>query len=94
MRQSTVASGVLLAFLARVVRTWEFGALFRRVLCSGSLVSRCLGVARGLQVLGSSGDAFLWDAMLGSTVNTCSASVRDVLWTNCTHFLRCCELES
>ena len=33
------ASGVLLAFLARVVHTWEFGALFRRDLGSGSLVS-------------------------------------------------------
>ena len=39
---------------------------------------RCLAVARGVQVLDFSGDAaFLWGAMLGSTVNTCSASVRD-----------------
>ena len=45
------------AFLARVVHTWIFGALFRRGLVSGSLV----GVARAVQMLDFSGDAaFLW----------------------------------
>ena len=40
MRQSTVASGEFLAFLARVVHTWKFEALFRRGVVSGSPVSR------------------------------------------------------
>ena len=39
MRQSTVASGEFLAYLAYVVHTWKFGALLRRGFVSGSLVS-------------------------------------------------------
>ena len=39
MRQSTVASGEFSASPAYVVHTWKFGALFRRGLVSGSLVS-------------------------------------------------------
>ena len=39
MRQSTVAFGECPAFLARVVHTWKFGALFRSGLVPGSLVS-------------------------------------------------------
>ena len=39
MRQSTKASGEFPASLACVVHTWKFGAFFRRVLVSGSLVS-------------------------------------------------------
>ena len=91
MRQSTVASGEFPAFLARVVHTRKFGAFFVAALYLAVLfqVSGCC------QVLDVSGDAaFLWGAMLDSTLNTCSASVWDAFWTNCTQFLRCSGLES
>ena len=61
-----------------VVHTWKFGALFRRGLVSGSLVS-------GVWVLLVKFRYWIFREMLplfgapllGSTVNTCSASVRD-----------------
>ena len=43
------------AVAACAVRTWKFGALFPYGLVPGSLVSRCLGVACGVQGIGSFG---------------------------------------
>ena len=87
-RQSTEALRSLsFLFAACAVRTWNLVKLFP----SRSL---CVGVACGVQhwifreIL-----QLLVGAILGSTVDTCSASVLGV-WTNCTHFLRCGRLES
>ena len=60
---------------ARVVRTWKYGALFPCGLVIWQSRVRCLGVACEYRGLDSSGDDFVRGAMLGLTVDTCSASV-------------------
>ena len=60
----------------RVVRTWKYGTLFLYVLVSGSHVFGVWVLHLEYSEFDSTGDvAFARDAMLGSTVDTCSASV-------------------
>ena len=77
---------------ARAVRTLNLVHYFR-VLVSGSHFSGCLGVADEYDNWILREMTFFVGAMLGSTVDTCSASVL-WLWTYFTHFLRCGRLES
>ena len=74
MRQSTVALGRISAFLARAVHTWKYGAFFRRVsyLAVTRPVSGCCMRNTENEF---SDDSVVIRVMLGSTVNTCSASV-------------------
>ena len=76
-----------LVHCARAVRTYF------RVLVSGSHCSACLGVADEYENWILRETTLFVGAMLGSTVDTCSASVL-WLWTYFTHFLRCGRLES
>ena len=59
---------------------------------SGSHVFGVWVLHAGVRKLDSSRDVFSW-AMLGSTVDTCSASARDAYWTIFTYFLRCRGLD-
>ena len=68
---------------ARAVRSWNL-VLFLRVLVSGSHCSGWLGVAYEYEIWILRETTFFVGAMLGSTVDTCSASVL-WLWTNFTH---------
>ena len=78
---------------ARAVRTWNLEHYFR-VPVSGSLCSGRLGVAYDCENWIFREMTFFVEAMLGTTVDTCSASVFWRLWMNFTHFLFCCRLES
>ena len=77
MRQSMVASGRISAFLARAVHTWKFGVLFPSGFVSSSHTSCVWVLLVEYRKLNSSGDSVVIRAALGSTVNTCSASLRD-----------------
>ena len=71
--------------------TWYIISFALRILLSRSL---CVRVAFGVQLwIFREILQLLVGAFLGSTVDTCSASVLGV-WKNCTHFLRCGRLES
>ena len=76
MRQSAVKE--FLAFLARAVHNWKYGALFLLGFVSGSHTSCVGGVDCGILNIGFFG-RFCCDsrAPVGSTLVTCSASVRD-----------------
>ena len=77
MRQSTVALGRISAFLARAVHTWKYGTLFSEGFVSGSSTSCVWVLLEEYQM-----NSVVIRAMLGSTVNTCSASVCDASgWT-------------
>ena len=88
MFQSTDAFGrISYPEFARVVRTWQNGALFLHDFVSGSLSSVsgcCMWTTEHWIFLG---DDFVRGAMLGSTVDLGSATVLG-FWTNFTHFLR------
>ena len=75
---------------ACMVRTWKSGAFFPLWHCIWQSLFVRLGVACGVQH-GSVGKGVLVCyscALLGSTVDTCSATVLGAFWTNCTQFLR------
>ena len=83
-RQSTEAFGrISYPGFARAVGTWKHGSLFLDVWV--------LHVE--YRKLHSSGD-LCSGGNVGSTVDTCSPSVRDALWTIFTYFPRCRGLES
>ena len=82
MRQSTVASGRISAFLARAVHTWKIGVFFPSGFVSGSHTSCVWVLLVEYRTLNSSGDSVVSRATLGLTVNTCSASVRDASGRN------------
>ena len=92
-RQSTDATGriSLSMWLARAVCTWKYGALFRYGPRIWQSLSLCLGVACGVR-LDFRGDAT--GAILGSTVDTCSASASRGSLTNFTYFPLCGGLVS
>ena len=77
---------------ARAVRTWNFVHYFP---CpgSGSHCSGCLMLLMSSKIGFLRETTFFVGAMLGSTVDTCSASVL-WLWTYFPHFLRCGRLKS
>ena len=68
VRQSTAALNEFPLFLARAVYAWNYGTLFPPGFVSGSYTS-CVWV------LHEEYHSVFFRAMLGSTVNTCSASV-------------------
>ena len=89
---------------ARAVRTWNLVHYFR-VHVAGSHCSGCLGVADEYENWNFWEMTFFLGAILGSTVDTCSASVlwllRTSSWEQClvlqtyfTLFLRCGRLKS
>ena len=78
---------------ARAVRTWNLVHYFR-VPVSGSRFSGLLGVAYGCENWIFREMTSFVVAMLGTTVDTCSASVLWRLWMNFAHFLRGGGLDS
>ena len=77
MRQSTVAFERISCPVCSRSSLLESGTLFLRVLASGSSCSGCLGVAYEFENWILRETTFFVGAMLGTTVDTCSASV---LW--------------
>ena len=78
---------------ARAVRTWNLVNYFS-VPVSGSRCSGRLGVAYDCENWIFREMTFFVVAMLGTTVDTCSASVLWRVWMIFTHFLRCGGLGS
>ena len=87
MHQSTVAFKRISCPMCSRSSLLESGTLFLRVLASGSSCSGCLGVAYEFENWILRETTFFVGAMLGTTVDTCSASVLWWPWKT-VHFLR------